>query len=228
MISKELKYPLLVFFLINLLSLNINAENKKIKEIGKTLINYVSPKTYKSGPRNWSIAQDNRGVMYFGNEAGVLEFDGNFWRKIAVPGNQTVRSITSDKNGRIYVCASTDFGYLAPDSIGQLKFNSLLPFLDEKYKQFGEVWDVETSSEGVFFKTKNQIFKWDGSKISVWDSVFAFRLYNINDTIYSRNDGVGLMQVDKDKLKLTPGGEFFASIGVYDILPFNKIILIEI
>lgn len=222
MISKELKYPLLVFFLINLLSLNINAENKKIKEIGKTLINYVSPKTYKSGPRNWSIAQDNRGVMYFGNESGVLEFDGNFWRKIAVPGNQTVRSITSDKNGRIYVCASTDFGYLAPDSIGQLKFNSLLPFLDEKYKQFGEVWDVETSSEGAFFKTKNQIFKWDGSKITVWDSVFAFRLYNINDTIYSRNDGVGLMQIDNDKLKLTPGGEFFASIGVYDILPFNK------
>jgi len=220
--TKELKYILVILFIVCIISIPGQPNNKKIKEIGKTLINYFSPKTYKSGPRNWSIAQDNRGVMYFGNESGVLEYDGNFWRKIEVPGNQTVRSITSDKNGRIYVCASTDFGYLAPDSIGQLKFNSLLPLLDEKYKQFGEVWDVETSSHGAFFKTKKEIFKWDGSKITVWDSVFAFRLYNINDTIYSRNDGIGLMQIDNDKLKLTPGGEFFASIGIYDILPFKK------
>lgn len=30
---------------------------------------------YNAGIQNWAIAQDERGVMYFGNNSGLLEFD---------------------------------------------------------------------------------------------------------------------------------------------------------
>ena len=82
-------------------------EEKK-EEIGKPFIEYYSPKIYKSDPRNWSVIEDNRGVLYFGNQSGILEFDGNFWRKIKVKDDQNVRSLAVDKNGKIYVCASED------------------------------------------------------------------------------------------------------------------------
>lgn len=220
--SLQIRYILLILFILFIGSAIEFAQINNLDEIGKPLIYYFSPKDYKSGPRNWSITQDSRGIMYFGNGSGILEYDGNNWRKIEVPGNQSVRSIITDKSGRVYVCAGTDFGYLAADSIGQLKFNSLLPFLDEQHKNLGEIWDVAASSEGVYFKTKSEILKWNGNKFTVWDSVYAFRLYNINDTIYSRNDGIGLVHVDGDSLKLMPDCEFFSSIGVYNMIPYKK------
>ena len=30
--------------------------------------------------QNWDILQDNRGIMYFANTKGLLEFDGKNWR----------------------------------------------------------------------------------------------------------------------------------------------------
>jgi hypothetical protein len=59
--------------------------NLKYPDFGQPFIKYYSPKEYKSDNSNWSIVQDKRGVMYFGNEKCILEFDGNSWRRIEVP-----------------------------------------------------------------------------------------------------------------------------------------------
>ena len=40
---------------------------------------------YNAGIQNWAIAQDERGVMYFGNNSGLLEFDGSAWRLYELP-----------------------------------------------------------------------------------------------------------------------------------------------
>ncbi len=197
----------------------------KFQETGQPFLKYYSPKDYKSDLSNWCIVQDKRGVMYFGNEKGILEFDGVSWRKIEVPYNSAVRSMAMDSSGVIYVCASSDFGYLAPDSSGKLKYNSLIGYLDKKYRDYGEMWDVIASSKAVYFKTKDKIFRWKDKKIKVWDSVNAFRLYNIDDRIYSRNNGIGLMVIDGDSLVVMPDGKYFAETGVFNMLPFDDISL---
>ena len=48
---------------------------------------------YNAGIQNWSIAQDERGVMYFGNNNGLLEFDGSAWRLYELPTKGIVRAI---------------------------------------------------------------------------------------------------------------------------------------
>jgi hypothetical protein len=55
--------------------------NLKYRNVDQPFIRYYSPKEYKSDNCNHSIVQDNRGVMDFGNATGILEFDGNTWRK---------------------------------------------------------------------------------------------------------------------------------------------------
>ncbi len=197
-------------------------DSDKFSESGQPFIKYYGPKAYNALAANWKIIQDKRGLMYFGNGSGVLEFDGISWRKIQVPNSNNVRSLTLGDDGTIYVCASNDFGYLEPDTLGKLKYISLKPYLDKKYHNYGEMWDVSTSSTAVFFKTDDKIFKWDGRQMSVLDSVFAFRLYKIGDTIYSRNQGTGLMMIDGDSLKLMPDGAFFATTGVYNMIPFKE------
>ena len=161
----------------------------KFQENGQPFVRYFGPKEYKAETVNWKILQDNRGVIYIGNGTGVLEYDGASWRKIRTPKDANVRAMALDSNGTIFVCATGDFGYLTPDSLGQLQYKSLLPYLDKKYHKFGEMWDVIASSKEVYFKTREKIFGWNGSKISVWDSVFSYRFYNVNDRSEERRVG---------------------------------------
>jgi signal transduction histidine kinase/DNA-binding response OmpR family regulator len=195
-------------------------------EIGDPFIEYFSSKDYKASYQNWCVIQDKKGLMYFGNTEGVLEYDGASWRLIKTPNNSVVRSLSMDEEGRIYVAASSDFGYLAPDSTGRLQFVSLLKFLEKKHQEFGDVWDVVTSSQGIYFKTRDLIFRLNENKIKVFESVNSFRLYKINNEVFTRNDGIGLMKISGDSLILIPDGEHFAKIGVFDMLPFGNNILI--
>ena len=221
-LTKQINLLIVILVLSFTAVIFCRSSGNEYREFGNPFIKYYSPKEYKAAPANWSILQDKRGVMYFGTEGQVLEFDGVSWRIIEVPFSSAVRSMAIDDSGKIYVCASSDFGYLEPDSLGRLKFKSLLGYLDKKYRDYGEMWDVITSSKAVYFKTKDKIFRWNGKNIKVWDSVYAYRLYNIDDKIYSRNQGTGLMVIDGDSLKLMPDGDYFASTGVFNILPFGK------
>ena len=123
---------------------------------------------------------------------------------------------------KYYITASSDFGYLKPDSIGQLRFISLKKQLDKVRKIDKEFWDVAVNSKGVFFKTADEIIRWNGKDFKIWDSVYAFRLYKIGDDIYSRNQGKGLMKIDGDSISVIPGGGYFKDTGVFDMLPLSE------
>ena len=49
---------------------------------GRPFIRNYNPKEFGAAFNYWAIAQDRRGVMYFGNWNGVLEYDGVSWRLI--------------------------------------------------------------------------------------------------------------------------------------------------
>ena len=215
------KYLIIPFILFLLLVSGANGQKKTYdyKHVTQPYSKYFSSKDYKAGSGNWCIGQGKNGIMYFGNAQGLLEYDGNSWRKIVTPYSANVRTIAVDDNGRIFITASTDFGYLEPDSIGQLKFKSLKKQLNAKRKIDKEFWDVAVNSKGVFFKTPDEIVRWDGKDFKIWDSVYAYRLYKIGDDIYARNDGKGLMKIDGDSIFVMPDGERFASTGVFDMLP---------
>jgi len=92
---------------------------------GSLPLQIFSPKTYNAHPQVWSAVQDSRGVMYFANPDGVLEFDGVTWRRIPIPGNAAVRSVTADSQGRIGVGAQGEFGILEHDAQGLVRYRSL-------------------------------------------------------------------------------------------------------
>src|SRR5579871_6084965 len=79
------------------------------REAGLFFVQSWPAKTYGASPQNWAIAQDRRGVMYFGNTDGLLEYDGVSWRKIKIPNGSAVRSLAVDGNGTIFVGAQRDF-----------------------------------------------------------------------------------------------------------------------
>ena len=56
-------------------------------DVGRQPYRNFTHRDYVGHIQNWAIVQDHRGVMYAGNNNGVLEYDGNTWKTIPINGN---------------------------------------------------------------------------------------------------------------------------------------------
>ena len=61
-----------------------------IKHVGMPFIYNYNEGDYNIGRTVYSILQGNDGIMYFGNDDGVLFYDGHLWRLITLPNNSKV------------------------------------------------------------------------------------------------------------------------------------------
>ncbi|NML64387.1 hypothetical protein HHL22_04130 [Hymenobacter sp. RP-2-7] len=120
---------------------------------------FYLPTLYKAHSQNFALAQDRRGVLYAGNFAGVLEYDGLAWRSIPTTDITKVSALRLGRDGRLYVGASGEFGYLRPDSTGRLAFASLSEHVRTR---FSEVLAILTTATGPCFVTREVLFWWDG------------------------------------------------------------------
>lgn len=89
-----------------------------------TIINYNNLE-YKAGLQNWSTVQDDNGILYFGNNEGLLTFNGQYWSLHQLPNQTIIRSVKLDKTGRIFVGGQDEIGYFSPRKNGTLQFTSL-------------------------------------------------------------------------------------------------------
>lgn len=183
-------------------------------EAGIPIVHSYSAKVYNGGPQVWASLQDKRGVMYFGVSSGAIEeFDGVSWRKIFLSGS-VVRSLAEDSHDVIWVGAESDFGYLAPDKAGSFQYQSIVEKLPAEDRGFTDVWQTLPTDKGVFFRSYEKLFRWDGQRIHVWTSNQGTRfqaLSQINGHIYTAQEGVGLQEIVGDELRLVPGGEAYKS-----------------
>lgn len=195
-------------------------------EVGWYFSRFFGTRDYHAHPQNWAIVQDDRGVMYFGNGAGVLEYDGVSWRLIRIPNKTTVRALAVDQDGTILVGAMGDFGYLAPDSTGTLRFVSLLPAVPPDDRAFTDVWRIVTTSDGVYFSSRERLFRWSrqaGTDLQVWTPERFFALgFALRDTFYTLEPRKGLLRIENGTLVAAPGGEAFARNVVFFALPFDE------
>lgn len=193
---------------------------------GIPLIKNYAPREYRAEGQTWAIVQDNRGVMYFGDNEGVVEYDGVNWRLIELPSDGIVRSLGVSESGTVYVGSHDEFGYLAPDALGQMRYYNLSAQLNIPERVFGDVWQTITTPEHVYFRTNNFMFRipleaeTDTSVHIIRSATSFHRAFYINDRMYIRQRGHGLMTVESDSLTLLPGGEALANVPISIILPY--------
>jgi signal transduction histidine kinase len=199
-------------------------------ELGKPFITNWLPKDYGADAQNWAIVQDDRRVMYFGNNSGILEYDGVSWRLMQFPNKSVCRSLAKDASGRIYAGGMGDFGFLAPDIVGQMRFVSLLPQVPEDARDFVDVPGAHILKGDVYFTTNTILFRWTPSESALQDSEIAgemkfwrpdnvFRLsFVVDDAFYIEDWEKGLLRMQGDSLLPVPGG---ANKGINVMLPFG-------
>ncbi|MBR7799790.1 diguanylate cyclase [Undibacterium fentianense] len=192
-------------------------------ENGTPLLRHFSPQEYKAQGQNWAIVQDQRGMIYVGNNDGVLEYDGERWRLIRVANQTTVRSLTVDQSGNIFVGAVGEIGYLKPDASGRMQYVSLLEKLAPDDRQFSDVWRCFATEQGIFFSSYQRLIRIHGEQVEVWKPKVSFQLsFWVDQQLFIRDAEVGLMRLEGKELKLITGGERFAFERIYTILPWSR------
>ncbi|MFC2152452.1 ATP-binding protein [Bacteroidota bacterium] len=214
-----------IFIFSICLILSFNLFSQKNNEIGNPFITNYSPKDYKGSGQNWTIIQDSRGVLYFGNgDHGIMQYDGQRFQFTSIPNNSTIRSLAIDKNDKIYVGAVNEIGYLKSNNVGKHEYISYLDRISEKDKNFADVWATFHSNKGVYFYTDNVIFLIDDDEVKTWypkKSSF-FLAFFADNTLFVHEIGYGLMQINKnDELELLPQGDMFKNDRIYSIVDFD-------
>lgn len=172
------------------------------QEFGIPFSKYYSSKEYNGGIQNFSIGQDQNGLIYVANNFGLLEYDGTSWDRYALPNSTKIRDLLIENNGRVYIAGQGQLGYFRPNKIGYLEFISWLPQLPLKYQNVEEVWKVfKINGKYVFCTFKNIfIFDQNGSLVNIVESLGDFESFHLsNNQLYFQDSEKGLMKLEKNE-----------------------------
>jgi len=115
---------------------------------------------YDAGPSNRSITQNDQGLLFFGNNFGLIKYDGVYWEALTLSVKEGVaaNSVFYDK-GKVYAGSQREFGYFESNSIGQYVYVSLSSRLNEDQKNsFREVWKIWKINERIVFYSYVNLF----------------------------------------------------------------------
>ncbi|MCB0806968.1 MAG: hypothetical protein KDC05_14315 [Bacteroidales bacterium] len=209
-------------FIFLLYSSNQAQENN----IGTPFIKNYTRTDFQAGQQNWQIDQGTRGRIYFANNDGLLEFDGNNWTIHRLPDGIVVRSLFIAPAGKIYVGGYNEFGYFEPDSLGKLVYHSLNNLLKPEDRNFDEIWRIHHTPDGLIFQSYTQIIIINKNEAKVIKAPGHFHFsFNVNGQLY-------VVDLEKGILRYSMGN-FFPLIGteklrgkeIWTMLPIGNNIL---
>ncbi|WP_299114085.1 triple tyrosine motif-containing protein [uncultured Winogradskyella sp.] len=198
---------------------------------GLPYMNHYRPSDYNSHRQNWCVIQDHRGIIYVGNNSGLLEYDGSEWRSHKTSNNTSIRSLGIDKNGKIYYGAQDDFGYLDNTKKGELVFVSLIDNLPMLSHRIRDVWGIQVVNDLVYFQSNNHLFSFDVSNIEkndktvklIYESENSSEEINglslIDNDLYVWIFSKGLMRLNENTLQVVKGSKLLARREIVKSLP---------
>jgi hypothetical protein len=186
-----------------------------------------SPKDSGGLPRNWAAVQDHRGIMYFGNSAGVLEFDSTAWNVIPLPNQAAATSMAIDPSGRIYTGGRGEIGYLAPNAKGQMVYVSLVPLIPDEFRAFGDaVIQTVLLPDGVAFLSDHYLFLYRDNRVDVVASQdHFFSCAFAAGALYVIDGGLGLSRISNREMLPVEGGEALRSYALFATVEDHLFIL---
>ncbi|MBP1618909.1 MAG: hypothetical protein H6Q14_2736 [Bacteroidetes bacterium] len=194
-----------------------------LKAIRPSVINF-SPKIYNGANKNWSIDADENGIIYVGNDKGLIEFDGVNWNLSKLPSKGIVRSVGVANTHAIYTGGTEEFGKWERDLSGKLRYTSLSAKINFKEIQNSDFWRTFVTKEGVYFQSFSAIFFYDYKTVRKLKSVVAplLLLNRVRDELIYQKMKNCIYVLKGGKISKFPGSDIFVNTDVRVILPYGK------
>ena len=191
------------------------------------IVRNFTRKTSNSGSQSWSIIQDKKDWLYFANNNGLLEFDGNEWAIYPISNITNVRSLYYDKeNEKIYAGAFNEFGYFKRDKYGKMFYTSLITKLDKRNRNFNEIWNIEKQGNTIYFQSDHFIFRYENERIISSSIKYRIsKIATINNLLFLATEKNGVFIFNEDMLMPLPNNELLKNKKICAILPYKNQIL---
>lgn len=184
------------------------------------IVNYNNEQ-YNAGIQNWDVEQDKNGILYFGNNEGLLTFNGRYWNLFRLPNYTSVRSVGIDSKNRIYVGGQDEFGYFYPNAQGVLKYTSLLNLLPENMRKLADIWGVSIIHNEVFFRSIHAILHYKDGVIKSYKTNTTWLFMGMaNNKIFSQSSDSGLLLYEHEMWKPFCSDSILNRSSITAVLPY--------
>ena len=153
------------FFALTLLIIH-DAKAQKLYELGRPLYQFFSTREYGGDNQNWSAVQDREGLVFFGNNSSVLDYDGQRWDHIPVAGGFSIAGLAIDSTGAIWVGGSGKLGNLVRDG-NRFRFVSVKADVHLP-TELGGVLDLVCCGKAEFVRTQRALLVCQNGS---WDAI---------------------------------------------------------
>ncbi|PZR39968.1 MAG: hypothetical protein DI538_05445 [Azospira oryzae] len=166
---------------------------------GNYFLNHYTPSDERIDYVTFGITQDQKGVLYFANRSGVLEFDGRNWSLIATPG--PVYSVTT-QGDNVFAGGYGGFGKLVWGTDNTRTYQSLSDGLASK----GQIFSSLADKEQVYFLSEQFLYVYstgkDKTEIIKTDAVQGSftGLFEVGGNFYVHTELKGLLKINAGKL----------------------------
>jgi len=188
-----------IFFLCLLEFTHLNAQTSNVR-VGNDSLSIFSydGSTYKASSYNYAVEVDDDGIVYIGNENGLLEFDGSEWILHKNPKFSSVWFLKIIQD-RIYVSDGYELGFYQRDSLGFMNYHTLVEELNDEGFFRNILFAFEKDGK-LYFNTYDKIMVWDGEVIKNLNIKNAHMFKVDNDILLSIYEG-GLAKIINDTIE---------------------------
>lgn len=169
-------------------------------QTGNYFLSHYAAPDKKLDPICYAMVQDARGIMYFANRSGVLEFDGKSWRLAAT--DYPIYTLATTTDGQVFAGGLAGFGQLN-FSKGELAFG-LLSGTDADAKG---ITSSVAAGAFVYWLAKSVLFSFERStqkiqKLSLPEKTNTFKkLFAIGANTFVTTENGTLYQLQGNTLK---------------------------
>ncbi|REG98085.1 helix-turn-helix and ligand-binding sensor domain-containing protein [Flavobacterium aquicola] len=211
---------ILLFFLFGIPQLSLG----QVKKIGLPQIKNYSRTDYKGGTQNWNIDQDKNGNLYFGNNDGLLQFDGATWSKYKAKNSDAIKCLKVGPSGKIYVGCYNEFGYFKANSKGKLEYFSISSFLDKKTLSIIDfIWKIHLYKDEVIFQSFDHLYIYKNNRIKIINAPKRFQFsFFFNSKLYIQDISSGILEYKNGKLNFLKGLNTLNNSEIWGMIELEK------
>jgi len=195
----------------------------QINQNGIPFIQNYTIKDYNAYSQNWATVENEKGILYFANNDGVLEYDGVNWNLIPINNEAIVKSLFIDSKGIIYVGAENEFGYISPNETGKLFYTSLSSSLKKEDARFSSIYKIYKLEDEIMFCANKKIFIYKDDNIkTIILPKGGFFTHKVGGQFYMGDYYKGLMILENNKFVECEKGEFYAKKDIMGAFSHSK------
>ncbi|MDG3583232.1 helix-turn-helix and ligand-binding sensor domain-containing protein [Galbibacter pacificus] len=158
---------------------------------------------FKGDSEFWSACEGNDGVLYFGNNDGVVIYDGETWQKVVLPNSSSVRSLLATKKGEIYAGGYNEFGTIEKDSLGNYHYSSMIHQLKLEGQELENLEQIHQLGDNIIFRFYKELIVVSDNRKTIIPSTTDFMNANVvNGTYYVQDIHIGVLSFNPDTNQL--------------------------